>query len=392
MDPMPPKKISSRRWRDICLIILFAASISAHLVDSLFLLDPAPVINEKRRLASWPDWREHPSTFPEQFEAYYQDHFGFRRSLILGHGYLKVCLLGVSPAADLIIGKKGWLFLSSDLEVRRVGPLLTLNDLERWQKGLERIQSELAADGIRYLLVVAPSPASVYPEFAPRWSEPPGGRTLLDRFLAHMHEHSTVPILDLRPAMHEWKARHRLYRRTDTHWNDHGAWVAYQEMIQLLRRWFDSMHEPWPLGRFAERVVTVDGGDLAGLAGLSGILNETIPRLEPQVRRTARTNQITYQRDGEPSLISMEIPGSTQPAAVMIHDSFTYVGLYPLLAEHFSHIDFYWRREKTVVPSTVRRGSGTRPDVVLEEIVERVLLFDRSMTRSAQQRTPFLPP
>ena len=106
--------------------------------------------------------------FPIKFEAYFNDKFGFRRRLTQWLNYTKVVLLGDSPSPKVVLGSKGWLFYG-DLDVdlyRRVKPL-KLSELENWRHLLESRRDWLAARGIPYLVVIAPSKSSIYPELMP---------------------------------------------------------------------------------------------------------------------------------------------------------------------------------------------------------------------------------
>jgi hypothetical protein len=104
--------MSSQKVKDIVLIILFLAGITLPLGDTILGLDPT-ILNENRVLASLPEFSIDMSllsTYPKDFEAFYNDHFGFRRTLIWGRSLVMVKLLGVSPNSDVIVCKDGWLF------------------------------------------------------------------------------------------------------------------------------------------------------------------------------------------------------------------------------------------------------------------------------------------
>ena len=49
----------------------------------------------------------------------------------------------------------------------------------------------------------------------------------LDQLKAHLKANSTIcRVLDLRETILNEKSRHQVFYRTDTHWNNRGAWLS----------------------------------------------------------------------------------------------------------------------------------------------------------------------
>ena len=66
-----------------------------------------------------------------------------------------------------------------------------------------------------------------------------------------------MQVLDLREPLRRAKAERRVYHRTDTHWNEAGAFVVYTENLRALKPWFPDMNaEP----RAADVVVLAGAG------------------------------------------------------------------------------------------------------------------------------------
>ncbi len=81
----------------------------------------------------------------------------------------------------------------------------------------------------------------IYPELMPGSLHRLHSHYRADQLLAYMRAHSTVEILDLRPALLEAKPRGLLYHHYDTHWNDRGALIAYQQIAARLKQWFPAI-------------------------------------------------------------------------------------------------------------------------------------------------------
>jgi hypothetical protein len=82
-------------------------------------------------------------------------------------------------------------------------------------------------------------------------------------------------LLDLRGVLHQEKYAHRLYYKTDTHWNTYGAYIGYQAIIERLQRWYPDIR-PVSFEQLALFRDRTKSGDLAGLMGLPGIVKEKV--------------------------------------------------------------------------------------------------------------------
>src|SRR5438445_2201999 len=171
----------------------------------LLLATPLPL-----GLALWAAAGRPPSdsgperTWPAAAKAWLTDSLAGREALVRGAARVKVHGLGVSATPRVILGTGGWLFLRPEAEpnyLRSDDPALD-DRLRGWRSALLARRGWLAARGVRYLVVVVPEKASVYPEFLPA-ADRRLAPTPLDRLLASLPEGGTGWVLDL---------RHRLLR------------------------------------------------------------------------------------------------------------------------------------------------------------------------------------
>jgi hypothetical protein len=200
------------------------------------------------------------------------------------------------------------------------------------------------------VFVLAPDKHAIYPEELPPSVRRVGPETRSDSLVRYLREHSTVPVLDLRPALLEAKARERVYHRTDTHWNDRGAYIAYEEIVRAL----GVAGPPAARTAFESPAVLVPGLDLAGMLGLTGELTEEDLPLVPRAPRRARIVEPPRpdSRLMDARLVT-EHPDRSLPRAVVFRDSFG-SALIPFLSEHFSRALYLWQY-------------NFEPDVVLAE-------------------------
>jgi hypothetical protein len=371
--PDPVTAAEGRRWIDAGLACVVLALLALPAVDFGFGLERPPVLVENRLLAfapGVPASRRALEAFPRQFEAYWNDHFGFRRTLIRYHNLGKLAL-GVSPSASVVPGRDGWLFLKNDgeLDYYRGVPPFSPAELARWHHALEHRRDWLAARGSRYLFVVAPNKSSIYAERMPRGWRRPGAVSRLDQLLGYLRGRSTVEVLDLREPLIAAKARERVYSVTDTHWNGLGAHAAYAAILGRLARWYPTV-APRPRADFEARAVVTSGGDLAAGLGLGDRYPEVVLDLVPRFPLAAREVHRVDVPDGRAWAVrTVETPRRDQPRALFLHDSFGAV-LTTLLSEHFSRTVLQWDTNLDL-----GLADRERPDVVVEERVERYLML-----------------
>ena len=175
--------------------------------------------------------------------------------------------------------------------------------------------------------------------------------------------------VDVRGAEFDAKSRERIYQQTDTHWNDRGALVAYQQIIAAVRARVPSTPPAWTRDDFQPVDRIVEGLDLAGMMGLTRVMREVDMTLVPR-RAAPRPRRRSGRRGSRPTSsdgIVTEIDDPSLPRAVIFRDSFT-SRLVPFLSEHFSRAVYLWQNDFDADVVTKEH-----PDVVIQEIVGRHL-------------------
>jgi hypothetical protein len=362
------------RLKDWCIIVLFAVGLALPALRTMVHPGSSMLEFENRSAAPPPALALEPGTIadlPTRFEAYWDDRFGFRTTLLRWSSKAKARWLGVSPSAKVLIGKEGWLYYagSDSLENQPSPHPFTADELAAWETALESRNDWLEKRGVRFLVVVAPNASTIYPEYLPDAFMQGSGSSRLDQLVAHLGAHSRVSVVDVREDLRRAKVRERVYCRTDSHWNDRGAFVAYQAIVKALARWFPAL-APLPRAVFEDVARQEPGGDLATMIGLRHALREDALRLNPRFRPRATPADPAMTSRKRPSRRApwaVETGDVSLPRAVMLRDSFG-GALIPFLSEHFQRILYLFTDE--LRPPIVERE---RPDVVIMEFVERRL-------------------
>lgn len=383
MHPSPSASV--HKVGNLLLAGVFLVGISLPLIDTALGVDTSAPLAENRLLATLPpftwSWQSL-AEFRGQFEKYYNDHVGFRKTLIRWHNFIHVKVFGISPIPDVVVGKEGWLYLGHGYtyEYYRAADPLRPDELHRWQQVLEERQAWLATQGIQYVVLIAPEKETIYPEFMPDRINRVHAESALDQLLAHMRAHSQVPILDLRGVLWAAKNHQRLYSRLDSHWNDYGAFLAYQQIMNRLSTMFPQLHaaplsdfEPSSLRTYTPGIGFLGTAQMLSLADWlpSDEYLQLIPRT-PRRAKLVTDNGVRRQMEFTDTLLprsAMEVADATLPRAVMIRDSFS-VGLFPFLSEHFQRIVYHWGSLEFPRSLII----DEHPNVVIQEMAERYLL------------------
>jgi hypothetical protein len=366
---------------------LFVAALFLPLIGAGFKWDPV-TSSENRAMAKFPGAPKNfkqVKMFSDLFMGFYRDHFGFRNTLIRGlalgrfHGGL-----GMDRETNIIIGKDGFLFYPSSVQdgflaERNLDPF-SPRQLDEWQQLLERRNKFFTDHGIPFIVVIPPDKQSIYPEMMPEEFSRLGPKTRLDQLIERLREtHSPVRLVDVRPALLEAKKYRRIYYKTDTHWNDYGAYAAYPVILDAIQTVLPGRKlVAQPLSNFTSRTIR-KSGDLAKYMDLYYEYNEEWPELVRKVPFPRISAADTpYEK------VVTHGPDPTAPRLFMYHDSFTnFLGQF--LGPNFSTATWQWTNTLDG-----QEALDAKPDVVVDEFLER-LMYSPVPPDSADIRDEKLP-
>ncbi len=278
--------------------------------------------------------------------------------------------LGVSPSPAVILGKDSWLFRADGNSLEDFGNdnPLTEDALSAWRTFVMELQGRLEKQGTAYVITLVPDKYRVYPEEFPESVQQVGNQSRLDQVYNALSD--TRVTADLRPGLSAARANERIYDVTGEHWNDRGAFAAYQAIINAVRSQNPAVQPPLTLDDYESEVRNTPGRNLAAMMGLDDVLREDELVLTPKRPRLARVVESPARESdatAAPATLITEIPGSTQPRAVVFRDGFG-DALVPFLSEHFSRVVYVSRHD--VDESLIAREHA---DVVIQEMAGRAL-------------------
>ena len=354
------------------IVSLFILLICAPPITTLLISRSYISYSENRELVSMPKFvlsSETLKDYPSQFEKYYNDQFGFRATLQGYLGIIKVKLLHKSTVPTVILGKQDWLYYNGDYsfdDFRGLTPYNT-QQLELWKNTLENRQLWLAGQGIKYLFVVAPNKQSIYPEYVPDYLYKINKRTRFEQLLEYLNNHSSIKLMDLRKPLQEAKNNALIYYKTDTHWTDKGAFIAYANIMNQLSVRFPELSI---IDQSSLIVHQADKErDLSIMLGLSNQQKERNYFISLKTPCATVLNQDIFPQAPKGSIL-VKGCNKSKLRAVVFSDSF-FPPIEPFLSEHFESVFYVWNRYKHDILEILI--DEIHPDIVIEEKVERYL-------------------
>ena len=360
-----------RRLLNIALVAGFLVIVGLPLAANIAGKDGGDQEGENRDLATFPEFEwtwASAVAWPNGLDAWFQDHFGFRSTLVRWYGESRYFGLHVSPSMQVVRGKEGWLYYADDAgldDYTNENPLPP-GEVANWRLAILRARDWCRAHGIAYVFTIPPDKPVIYPEYYDDSVEQVSPVSRTDQvFTATL---DTGVVVDVRQALLSGKPQDRLFHKTDTHWNDRGAFLAYQLIIDAVHRQLPAVPPARDRSAFTATSRMLSGRDLAGIVGLKRVLSEEDLQLLPKKPHAYVVVEPkgSYATAGEGRIVT-EIPGSHLPRAVIFRDSFT-SALAPYLSEHFSRAVYLWQND-----FDANEVLKEHADVVIEEIVGRHL-------------------
>ncbi len=193
---------------------------------------------EKRQLAEFPSVKTEEGKlnfeFFDEFESYFSEHFAFRQQLVTADGRLKSALTHTSADSDVIVGKGGWLYYGETInDFLRIDTLSNaeINNIANNLRIIGDYCSEKNAD---FIFFAAPNKNTIYPENMPYNYVPSNNESNLERLTAKLSGEDFY--FDMKSALLGLESPTALYHKTDTHWNNFGAYAAHTMLMNKLNK------------------------------------------------------------------------------------------------------------------------------------------------------------
>lgn len=196
---------------------------------------PTHTSTENREMAQLPQWLEDGQWNQEYFQElgeYFNDHFAFRSQLVMADSLVQSKLFGVSNMDTVIVGEEGWLYYSSTLNDYLGTNGMSQRAIFNAANNLSLMKRSVELKGSKFLLTIAPNKNSLYGENMPYYNE---GKVSSEKNIEKLEQeiqNMQIPYADLYEVFSE---QHEiLYLKKDSHWNEKGAVLAYNTILDEL--------------------------------------------------------------------------------------------------------------------------------------------------------------
>ena len=314
---------------------------------------PTTKTTENKELAAFPSLTEDGKwnvSFFSDLGAYFEDHFAFRQQLVTANAKLRSSLLHTSAADNVIVGEDGWLYYAGTLDDYQGTNQLSDRSLYNIAHNLSLMQGMTEAMGAKFFYTIAPNKNTLYGENMP-YNYIEGQTGNLERLLPYL-ESEGVSYIDLTAAFREQDEV--LYLLRDSHWNNKGAVLAYDRILDAMGH----PHDDYADTPFETKTDYI--GDLNAM--LFPLCAEPEPNQQYSIRHTYR--YVSEEKQPDADLAEAYNPEGTG-SVLVYRDSFGNT-LFPLFANAFEKTRF-----TQLVPYSLSDISLCDPDYVLVERVER---------------------
>lgn len=288
-----------------------------------------------------------------QLGTYFEKHFAFRPQYIDADARIQSKVFMTSNLDTVTVGNNDWLYYSSTLD-DYLGKN-TLSDLEvnGIVRNLGLVQEYVESKGSKFLFTVAPNKNTLYPENMPyydnKMASDEHNRDKLNQALAD----SEVNYLDLFSLFSS--QNEVMYLKQDSHWNNKGALMVYNAVLDTLGKEHDDYSE------VEEKRVKDFNGDLAKMLYPASNMTE----YNYEYEKEDAYSYVTPTKSVEDPAIRTKNP-SASGSLYMYRDSFGN-SLLPFFANAYG--DAYFTKSKPI--NVALDNMNGMADNVVFEIVER---------------------
>lgn len=228
-----------KKGKLIYCILFFAICLCPSLG---MLVTKQETSSENRQLSEFPSPKTEEGKINVEWLSqagdYFQEHFAFRNELVTGNALIHGRLLETSTADGVIQGKNGWLYYKDSLDDYLGQDLLSDRSLFNIAHMLSMTQQALEEKGVNFLFTIAPNKNSLYGDNMPYYDKlKVSGQTNREN-LEDWLKTEKVAYADLYQALME--EDEVLYHARDSHWNNKGAALAADVLMDALGKDHDS--------------------------------------------------------------------------------------------------------------------------------------------------------
>ena len=303
------------------------------------------------------------SSYQPALEAFATQHIGFRKWLMRARNQLAFSVFD-EPHPPVVVGSQSVLFEEEPLRAALgLDRALAPAEIRARVQCLRALQDTLARRGKLLLFVIAPSKASLYPEYWPDSARHSVRRPTNYERLRGPLQASGLNLLDLGTVFRGWKANspHPLFPSGGIHWSGY----AVPRAADTLRRFFNA-HSRLKLPAVHQTGLQVGGPPRGTDDDLLKLLNMFV---DPAPLQPLAYPELAF---------AAPRPGQPRPRVLLVADSFAWslVEFYPYFDNWFGPGSHFWFYNREVVWPKVNGEVPPPTDVAAHDLRAELAAHD----------------
>lgn len=258
----------------------------------------------------------------------------------------------------VIKGKDNWLFhgIPAAINMYKKENLFSEDDLKYAATMLTQYNDYCKKTGKKFYFYIAPSKSMVYDEFYSELIKPKKENkiSLANQLVDYLGKNTDIKVIYPLKELKQNKDKSLLYWKTDTHWNEYGAYIGYKVLMNEINK--DLYLKELNITKFDD--VKENSGDLDKNLPKALRIKEFENYKKPYVSENYYKCQETLDETDMQNCKGV----LNDKKLLMFRDSFT-INLIPYLASTFKTSRYIWQPK-------VEFGYMNDADVVVLELVE----------------------
>ena len=200
---------------------------------------PTNRTTENTVLSEWPSFIEDGKpnvNYLEEMGEYFEDHFAFRLQMLTANAYVWAKGLDTSTTDQVVVGEDDWLYFGGTMDDYTGRNQLSDRELNAIVHNLSMMRDYTEFCCGRLVVTVAPNKNTLYNSAMPYYYQK-GETSNLERLVPLLEEEG-IEYVDLTKAFQN--EDEVLYFKRDSHWNNKGALLAYNTIMDTLGKEHDT--------------------------------------------------------------------------------------------------------------------------------------------------------
>lgn len=214
--------------------------LSPYLQGRFHLLPDHPlggfVAAGEQPVLDWEQWRA--GEYQSLCDSFLNNSIGLRGHLVRLHNQVQWDLFRRHNTRRVVVGKEDYLFEVPYLNSYLGRDYMGEHVMEEKARAYKEVQDTLAAKGVDFMVVIAPSKVAYFPEYIPEeWEPGKKGPSHYD-YLARRLPELGVNVVDVDAWFREMKgeAEYPLFPKSGIHWSFYGAYRAADSLLRKMER------------------------------------------------------------------------------------------------------------------------------------------------------------